>query len=97
MRKKSDVSTFQKAVKAIVTSIPRGKTLSYGEVARQAGNAKAARAVASIMSQNFDPNLPCHRVIYSTGKVGPYNRGGEVKKRALLISEGWQETTHLGK
>ena len=62
--------------------------MTYGEVARRAGNPKAARAVGTIMKNNFNPAIPCHRVILSSGGVGAYNRGGERAKRELLNSEG---------
>ncbi len=81
--------TFRERVERVVTAIPRGKTLTYQEVARQAGNAKAARAVANIMAANYSSNIPCHRVIRSDGKAGGYNRGGEEAKIKLLLREGW--------
>ncbi len=77
----------------MVRKIPKGSVLTYGQVAERAGNAKAARAVARVMSQNYDLTVPCHRVIRADGKVGEYNRGGEAAKRALLIAEGWNEQT----
>ena len=77
-------------IRAVVKAIPAGETLSYAEVAKRAGNAKAARLVARVMSQNYDQTIPCHRVIYSDGRVGNYNRGGEAAKTALLLAEGWQ-------
>lgn len=79
--------TFADRVRKIVTEIPRGETLSYGEVARRAGNVRAARAVGNILKKNFDPAIPCHRVIRSDGKTGNYNRGAE-RKRELLKREG---------
>ena len=79
---------FTEKVIDIVTNIPKGKTMSYSEVANAAGRPKAARAVANIMAKNFDPDIPCHRVIRSDGRLGGYNRGGEAAKRALLESEG---------
>lgn len=79
---------FTNKVKNIVKNIPKGETLTYKDVAIQAGNDKAARAVANIMSANFDPEIPCHRVVRGNGKIGGYNRGGESAKRKLLISEG---------
>lgn len=72
-----------------VQSIVAAQTRTYQEVAAQAGNAKAARAVARIMAANFDLNIPCHRVIRSDGTLGGYNRGGEEVKRKLLLKEGW--------
>ncbi len=81
---------FTQKVRSIVRRIPRGKTMTYKEVAKKAGNGKAARAVGSIMAKNFDPKIPCHRVIRSDGTIGNYNRGGATMKKKLLISEGWR-------
>lgn len=78
---------FSTSVREIVKQIPPGCTMSYKEVAIKAGNSKAARAVARIMSSNYDEKIPCHRVIRSDGKFGGYNRGGESTKRAILASE----------
>ncbi len=80
--------TFTEKVKAIVSKIPKGSVMTYGAVARLAGSPGAGRAVGSIMASNYDPKVPCHRVIRSDGKIGAYNRGGEKAKRALLIKEG---------
>ncbi len=82
------MKTFSEKVKAVVATIPKGKVMTYKEVAKKAGNPKAARAIGTIMSKNFDPKVPCHRVIRSDGTIGNYNRGGEKAKRALLIKEG---------
>lgn len=80
-------TTFQQAVRAVVRAIPRGSVLTYGEVARMAGYPGAARAVGSLMATNFDPEIPCHRVIYANGSIGNYNRGGPEKKYQLLLEE----------
>lgn len=40
------------------------------------------------MKNNYDPTVPCHRVILASGKLGAYNRGGPAKKRMLLRAEG---------
>ncbi|GAC1413367.1 MAG: hypothetical protein NVSMB66_5140 [Candidatus Doudnabacteria bacterium] len=80
--------TFKDRVKNIVSRIPKGKTLTYGEVAELAGSPGAFRAVGSIMSQNYDPAIPCHRVVRANGKVGNYNRGGVDKKTKMLRDEG---------
>jgi len=62
--------------------------MTYKEVAIQAGNPRASRAVANIMAANYDLTVPCHRVIRTDGKLGGYNRGGIVKKEAILKDEG---------
>lgn len=80
--------SFAEKVREVVRKIPKGKVMTYRHVARAAGSADAARAVGTIMKGNYDPKIPCHRVIRSDGKVGEYNRGGPAKKRSLLRAEG---------
>ena len=80
-------TVFKQKVVEIVKQIPAGKTLTYSRVATLAGNAKAARAVGMIMSKNYDPAIPCHRVIRSDGTMGGYNRGGGAAKQRLLLDE----------
>ena len=76
-------------IRDVVRKIPKGKVMTYAEVARKAGNSKAARAVGAVMRTNFDPKIPCHRVIRSDGTLGSYNRpGGTATKRKILIKEG---------
>jgi O-6-methylguanine DNA methyltransferase len=74
---------FSEKVMAIVYKIPSGKTLSYKEVAKLAGSPCAYRAVGNILNKNYNPKIPCHRVIRSDGKIGGYNRGTENKIRKL--------------
>lgn len=62
--------------------------MTYGQVAIKAGRPGAARAVGYIMSMNYDPKVPCHRVIRADGKYGDYNRGGAMRKMQLLKEEG---------
>ena len=81
------MSSFKTKVLEIVKQIPAGKTLSYGQVAVLAGSPKAARAVGMIMSQNYNLEVPCHRVIRADGKLAGYNRGGIAKKKELLEKE----------
>lgn len=80
--------SFPAKVLDVVKKIPRGKTLSYREVACRAGKPMAARAVGNILRRNFDISIPCHRVIRLDGSFGGYNRGGPSRKRALLRKEG---------
>jgi O-6-methylguanine DNA methyltransferase len=79
--------SFKADVIRTVRIIPRGETMSYGEVAAEAGSPGAARAVGSIMKGNLDPSIPCHRVIKADGSLGEYNRGGPPFKQKLLRAE----------
>ena len=85
------MKSFREKVFEVVRKIPRGETLSYKEVARWAGNPKATRAVGAILKTNFDPKIPCHRVIRSdaclpAGRgLGGYNRG--VKQKIKLLKK----------
>lgn len=80
-------SVFRSKVLSVVGRIPKGKTMTYAQVAKLAGSPRAARAVGSVLKGNHDPDIPCHRVIRSDGKAGGYNRGSELKK-AILEKEG---------
>lgn len=79
--------SFRDRVFAVVRTIPKGETMTYKEVAQEAGSPGAYRAVGTILSTNYDPDIPCHRVIRSDGRLGEYNRG-ENAKRLRLKSEG---------
>ena len=80
--------SFRDKVRAVVAKIPKGKSMTYKEVATKAGNPKAARAVGAIIRSNFDRDSPCSRVVRSDGSLGSYNRGGTLRKRELLKAEG---------
>lgn len=82
------MKTFREKVLDIVRKIPKGGSMTYKQVATKAGNPNAARAVGAIMRTNYDPTVPCHRVIHTSGVIGNYNRGGPTRKREILISEG---------
>ena len=75
--------SFKQKVIEIVKKIPRGKTLTYKEVAMLAERPRAWRAVGNILSKNKDPGFPCHRVIKSEGKIGGYREG--TKKKIILL------------
>lgn len=79
---------FKSKVLQVVSLIPKGETYSYKQVATLAGNPQASRVVAQIMSNNYNQDIPCHRVIRNDGSLGGYNRGGEAVKRTKLRQEG---------
>lgn len=79
---------FTDRVLHVVARIPYGKTLSYGEVAVEAGNPRAFRAAGTACGANPVPLIvPCHRVVQAGGKPGNYGGGPEMKL-ALLEMEG---------
>ncbi len=82
-------SNFAQKVYDIVRKIPKGDVMTYKQVAIKAGRPKAARAVGNILNKNYDPAIPCHRVIRSDGKLGGYNRSKDQKYR-ILKQEGYE-------
>ena len=88
------MKTFSQKVMSVVRRIPKGRTLTYKEVAKRAGKPKAYRAVGNILNKNYDKNIPCHRVIRSDGTFGGYNNG-EKRKVELLIKEGYNNREML--
>ncbi len=69
-----------------VMSIPKGRVASYGQIGALTG--AHPRAVGRIISENAIPIIiPCHRVVRSSGELGGYSYGADVKAR-LLLREG---------
>jgi O-6-methylguanine DNA methyltransferase len=83
------MSKFSQKVYDVIKKIPKGSVLTYKEVAKRAGSPRAFRAVGNILNKNYNPKIPCHRVIRSDGKTGGYNRGAKNKKD-ILKKEGWR-------
>jgi len=77
------MKNFREKVLLAVAKIPKGKTLSYKQVAIKAGSPKAYRAVGNILNKNRDPKIPCHRVIKSDGTPGGYYWGTKKKIQIL--------------
>ncbi len=81
-------TAFQRSVWAALRRIPRGRTISYGELARRVGRPSAFRAVGAANGSNpVALIVPCHRVIAADGTIGGYG-GGLDCKRWLLAHEG---------
>ena len=71
-------------------TVPRGKVVTYGQIAEHFGNKKAARAVGNMLHQNPDMLLyPCYKVVNSKGRLSKnYLFGGIDKQREMLEQEG---------
>lgn len=78
--------SFKDRVIAVVRNIPKGSVITYKDVAKMSGSPLAARAVGQILKNNYDPNIPCHRVV-GASNLGGYNRGVS-KKLQILREEG---------
>jgi methylated-DNA-[protein]-cysteine S-methyltransferase len=79
---------FRRRALRAIDRIPYGKTRSYTEIARSAGNERAVRAAGSACGSNPIPIVvPCHRVLRTGGALGGYG-GGLPMKEALLKLEG---------
>ena len=79
---------FTETVLDIISSIPRGKVMTYGQVAAYADSPRSARQVARILhSMSEKHHLPWHRVINKQGKISLTGQPGYSQK-ALLEREG---------
>ena len=68
--------------------MPKGQITTYGELAKAVGLKNGQRAVGKIMNKNPYPVIiPCHRVVMSTGKIGGYAYGENIKTK-MLSDEG---------
>lgn len=90
MKKTREPTKFELKVYKITSKIPRGKTMTYGQIAKKLKT--SPRAVGQALKRNpFAPRVPCHRVIMSDGTIGGFS-GNKKKniaiKRKLLIKEG---------
>ena len=61
------MTPFAKKIYSIVKKIPKGRIMTYKEVAMLSGRPNAYRAVGNILNKNYDPNIPCHRVVRYDG------------------------------
>ena len=82
------MNDYTKKVLKIIKSIPKGKTMSYGDIAKTAGKNRGAREVSRILhscSEKYE--LPWHRVINSQGKISLPGEAGQFQ-REMLEQEG---------
>lgn len=72
----------------LIKLVPAGRLVRYKDIAGFLGYPKAARVVGNILNKNKDIiEIPCHRVVKSSGEIGGYNQGMLIKKE-LLKDEG---------
>lgn len=84
------IPAFHRRVYELALQIPRGETLTYGEIAKRLNEPGSARAVGQALGANpFAPVVPCHRVLAAGTKLGGFSaRGGLTTKLRMLAIEG---------
>ena len=84
-------SSFFDAVYEMVRRIPRGRVMTYGQVARRLGVPRGARAVGwalRALRGAQRPPVPWHRVLGSGGRISPRDGAGMLEQRRRLLAEG---------
>lgn len=81
---------FFERVYGEVKKIPRGKVVTYGDIARAVGAPRCARQVGWALHSNpYFGTVPCHRVVFADGSLSPaFAFGGQNAQREMLVSEG---------
>ena len=92
VQQSQQITDFQRRVYLELLNVPRGQTITYGELARRIG-CRSAQAVGQALRHNpFAPDVPCHRVVAADGSLCGFNgqRKGEQieRKHQLLVDEG---------
>ena len=78
---------FHEKVWALTARIPRGKVVTYSQIAHKLGS-RGYRAVGQALNRNpYAPQVPCHRVVGSDGSLTGF-ASGVAKKKRLLVEEG---------
>ncbi len=86
------MGNFDRAVYEYLKTVPRGKVVTYGMIARAVGRPKAGRLVGNALHRNPTPVVvPCHRVVNREGRLAPaFAFGGSQMQAQLLRAEGME-------
>lgn len=75
-------------VYGLLKQVPKGRVTTYGALAKAAGHPDSARAIGALMRSNpYAPFVPCHRVVYSDGKLGGYGGLKGIGRKILVLKE----------
>jgi len=81
------VPPFEQRVYEVARTIPKGQTLTYGQIATRLGDPALARDVGQALARNpFPIVVPCHRVLAAGGKLGGFSAAGGVATKQRLLS-----------
>ncbi|HSX44317.1 MAG TPA: methylated-DNA--[protein]-cysteine S-methyltransferase [Candidatus Saccharimonadales bacterium] len=86
-------SEFRERVYALVAQIPKGKVMTYGQIAALAGSPRAARIVGGVAHWG-DPSLPWQRVVKQDGSLAEGYPGGISGHEQVLVAEGIEIHNH---
>lgn len=80
---------FFEDVYKVVEIIPKGKVVTYGQIARVIGSRDARRVGHALHANKTPLTIACHRVVFADGRMAPgYAFGGPEKQKMKLLSEG---------
>lgn len=80
---------FAKQVYNVLPLIPKGKVVTYGQIAKMINNPKAYRAVGNVLHVNPDPiNYPCYKVVNNKGQLAKHFGSGIEKQKQFLEKDG---------
>ena len=84
------MDNFFNSVYEFVKTVPKGKVVTYGDVARAIGKPRASRQVGWALHSNpYQGIVPCHRVVFRDGSLATgFAFGGREVQKAMLVSEG---------
>lgn len=86
-------SPFAKRVWRQISTVPAGKTISYGKLAERIGSPAAVRAAGTACGRNQIPIfVPCHRIVRSDGSLGNYAYGSTLKSVLLQHERDMRQT-----
>ncbi|RFU67680.1 MGMT family protein [Peribacillus saganii] len=89
------METFTDRAIAIIKSIPEGRVMTYGQIAKLAGSPRGARQIVRILhSMSKKHRLPWHRVINSKGEIGIKDEEAFFTQKSFLQKEGVEVYNH---
>ena len=93
---KGGIAMDKQAVYDFLTTIPKGKVVTYGQIGEHFGSKNLARTVGNILHENPDGvKYPCYKVVNSEGKLAvQYAFGGVEAQKEKLIADGITVTNY---
>lgn len=83
------MTTFSQSVYDYLRTIPKGKVVTYGQLAKELGFAHGARAVGNALHANPDPDYyPCYKVVNREGQLAEHFALGIDEQKKRLEADG---------